>query len=283
MFDFFKNLFSRTSKKRVRDQLQDLLSLANEEGEPSLNREERFLMNNILEMDQLTVDELCVPRADIKAVSRTISYENLVTLVSKSPHTRLPVYGNDLDDIRGIVHIKDLYAICSSKAPYSLKKITKRCLFVSPSRPVLHLLMQMRVTKTPVALVVDEQGGVDGLITYGDIVEALVGDMGDDDFKEEPFLVKKRDGTYEADARLEIDEFLQEFDLTLTEEEEDDEIETLGGLIFSLVGRVPDRKEIIPHPQGLEFEILEANPRRIVRVGIRRFNIEAPSEVSETR
>ena len=271
MLDFFKSLFLRTPEKCVRDRLEELLSEASEEKiEPSLNREERFLMNNVLRMEDLTVSEICIPRADIKAVSRTISHENLIKLVGQSPHTRLPVYGKDLDDIRGFVHIKDLYAICDQKAFFSIKKITKRCLFVSPSRPILHLLMQMRVTKTPVALVVDEQGGVDGLITYGDIVEALIGNMGDDDFVEEPLLIKKKDGSFEVDARLDIDEFLQEFNLTLTQEEEDDEIETLGGLIFSLVGRVPDRKEIIPYSQGLEFEIIEANPRRIVKVAIHR-------------
>lgn len=282
MNTFLKSLFSKSQKKSAKEQLQDVLSQASEEeGEPSLNREERFLINNVLNMESLTVDELCVPKADIKAISRTISHENLSNLVKKSPHTRLPVYGKDLDDIRGLVHIKDLYAICEDKSSFSLKKAVRRCLFVSPSRPVLHLLMQMRATKTPMAIVVDEQGGVDGLITYSDIVEALVGDMGDDDFQDEPFLVQKKDGSYEADARLDIDEFLQTFNVSLTQEEEDDEIETLGGLIFSLVGRVPDRKEIISYPPSLEFEILEANPRRILKVGIHRVDAKPVSEESK--
>lgn len=279
MSHFLKAFFAKSQKKSAKEQLKDVLFQASEEeGEPSLNREERFLINNILSMESLTVDELCVPKADIKAISRSISYENLVNLVKQSPHTRLPVYGKDLDDIRGLVHIKDLYAICEDKASFSLKKVVKRCLFVSPSRPVLHLLMQMRATKTPMAIVVDEQGGVDGLITYSDIVESLVGDMGDDDFEDGPFLVQKPDGSYEADARLEIDEFLQAFNLTLSQEEEDDEIETLGGLIFSLVGRVPDRREVIEYPPNLEFEILEANPRQILKIGIHRVQDKKDSD-----
>lgn len=278
-----KSLFSLKPRKNVRERLESFLSEASEEGnKPSLNREERFLINNILAMQDLTVDELCVPRADIKAISRSISYENLATLIGQTPHTRLPVYGKDLDDIRGIVHIKDLYALYEQKTPFSLKNVTKRCLFVSPSRPVLHLLMQMRVTRMPMAIVVDEQGGVDGLITYSDIVEALIGDMGDDNFGDEPMLTKRPDGSFEADARLDIDDFLQEFNVSLSQDEEDDEIETLGGLIFSLVGRVPDRREIIPYNDDLEFEILEANPRRLLRVAIHRLTSGTKEEPSAT-
>lgn len=273
---FVKKLFSSPQKRHLRDHLQHLLSRSLKEEEPSLNREERFLINNILHLGPLTVDELCIPRADIKAISRSISYDNLMKLLTQNPHTRLPVYGNDLDDIRGTVHIKDLYAATHNKASFSLKKIIRRCLFVSPSRPVLHLLMQMRGTKIPMALVVDEQGGVDGLITYRDIVEALIGDIGDDDFSEVPLITQRKDGSFEADARLDIDDFLREFRLTLTQEEEEDEIETLGGLIFSLVGRIPDRKEIIPYRQGLEFEVLEANPRRLLKVGVRHIGATPP-------
>lgn len=270
MLTYFKRLFARPAHVSRRQKMLTLL--AQEEPDPaSLDREECYLLSNILKLHKVTADEVMVPRAEIKAVGRDVSMEELASAVAKAPYTRFVVYGQDLDDVRGFLRVKDICQFLDNKTPFSLKTMTRKILFVSPSRPVLHLLMQMRVSQIPLAVVVDELGGVDGLVTYGDIVRQIVGDIDDVSLDDaQPTLVKKEDGTFEVDARLPIEVLMETFSLTLTTAQKDDDIETLGGLIVSLLGRVPDRSEVVTHPQGLEFEILEVNPRRVLKVRIRK-------------
>ncbi|MCE2950725.1 MAG: transporter associated domain-containing protein [Alphaproteobacteria bacterium] len=270
MIKFLKKVLFRNKATLSRRHKITALLAQNEPEPASLDREECYLLSNILKLHYVTADDVKVPRVEIKAVSRDVTLEELAAAVAKTPYTRFIVYGQDIDDIRGFIRVKDIYQFLDKAKPFSLKTITRKILFISPSRSVLHLLMQMKASQIPLAVVVDELGGVDGLVTYGDIVRAIVGDIDDVSLEDTlPALVKTEEKVFEADARLPIETLMETFSLTLSAEQEDDDIETLGGLIVSLLGRVPDRFEIVTHPQGLTFEILEVNPRRVLKVRIR--------------
>jgi CBS domain containing-hemolysin-like protein len=181
------------------------------------------------------------------------------------------VYRETLDDAVGMVHIKDLLACWDTSAPFELSNIVRRVLFVAPSMPMLELLLQMRANRTHMALVVDEFGGIDGLITIEDLVEEIVGEIEDEhDAEVAPEMAERADGSIEADARVQIEDFEQRVGAFLTAEERADDIETLGGLVFFIAGRVPGRGEVVRHESGIEFEILDADPRRIKRVKVGR-------------
>jgi len=190
-------------------------------------------------------------------------------MMTRLGHSRIPVYRETLDDAIGMVHIKDVLAWRGEEESFELAKIVRRVLFVAPSMRVLELLLEMRVKRSHMALVVDEFGGVDGLVTIEDLVEEIVGEIEDEhDHDREPNLVRRPDGAIDADARAEIERLESEFGPILSEDERED-IDTLGGLVFSLAGRVPIRGELIRHPSGVEFEVLEADPRRIRRLRVR--------------
>ena len=191
--------------------------------------------------------------------------------MSEQAHSRIPVYRGTLDDIEGMVHIKDVLACLNLVQPLQLKDIVRRVLFVAPSMPILELLLQMRVTRVHMALVVDEFGGIDGLVTIEDLVEEIVGEIEDEhDEDGTPLIAERSDGSFDADSRVPLDEFEERVGQILTEEERSEDIDTLGGLVFFLAGRVPVRGEVIRHDSGIEFEILDADPRRIRRMRISR-------------
>ncbi len=230
---------------------------------------ERTLIANILEIRDQPVSDLMVPRADIIAVEADIDRDALLRLLASRPHSRLPVYRESLDDVIGIIHIKDVLAALADGGDFTLPKIARPVSIVAPSMRVLDLLLDMRKTRQHMALVVDEFGGIDGLITIEDLVEGIVGEITDEHEREmPPDLVERPDGSLYADARVPIEDFEARVGQVL-EQEERDEVDTLGGLVFSLAGRVPSRGELLTHPSGLEFEILDADPRRIKRIRVR--------------
>ena len=240
-----------------------------QEGGP-IGTHERVMLANILHLRHLTAYDVMVPRADIRAVHVDSSLDDLIEVMSKGGHSRLPVYRDSLDDVVGLVHIKDVLAQAKNKRVFTLSRITREVLFVAPSMPVLDLLLEMRLSRVHMALVVDEFGGIDGLITIEDLVEEIVGEIEDEhDVAEGPKLVARPDGSLVADARTEITEFEERVGATLTEDERQEDIDTLGGLVFYLAGRVPGRGELIVHESGLSFEIMEADPRRVKRLRIR--------------
>ncbi len=182
----------------------------------------------------------------------------------------MPVFRGTLDDVIGMVHVKDMLEALNSGATPSLNRLLRKVLFVSPSIRVLDLLLEMRLKRTHMALVVDEYGGIDGLVTIEDLVEEIVGEIEDEhDLDDEADLVVHSDGLIEADARTPIEEFEARVGPVLDAEERED-VDTLGGLVFFLAGRVPTRGELITHPSGLEFEVMDADPRRIKRLRIRQ-------------
>ena len=260
----------------LRDTIEELIE-DDDESEGSMDAGERTLLANILKLRDRTVVDVMVPRADIVAIDVDTSLPALIHRMSEEAHSRLPVYRETLDDVIGMVHIKDVLACVASQKVQELKDIVRDVSIVAPSMPVLDLLLQMRQTRQHMALVVDEFGGIDGLVTIEDLVEEIVGEIEDEhDEAAEPRLVERPDGSLIADARISIEDFEARVGPVLTEEERED-IDTLGGLVVSLAGRVPGRGELLKHPSGLEFEIVEADPRRIKRLRVRNM----PANTSE--
>jgi CBS domain containing-hemolysin-like protein len=218
-----------------------------------------------------------VPRGDIVAVPLEIGLQELVRTMSDKGHSRLPVFRENLDDVIGMVHIKDALTCMTGDRKFDLAEILREVLFVAPSMRALDLLLQMRLSRTHMALVIDEFGGVDGLTTIEDVVEEIVGEIQDEhDVDAGPHMIARPDSTIIADARTPIEEFEGKVGPVLSDEEREQDIDTLGGLVFSLTGRVPARGEVITHPSGVVFEVLEADPRRVKRLRVR--NLPSPAD-----
>lgn len=261
----------RNGGATLRETLEELIE-QHEEREAPIDARERQLIERILTVGGLTVEDIMVPRADIIAVDGKTPLDEVIALMAKETHSRLPVYRETLDEVIGMVHIKDVFAAAVEKTgrKKTLREIVRPVLFVAPSMRVLDMLLQMRLSRTHMALVVDEYGGVDGLITIEDTVEQIVGEIDDEhDETVRPSIEQRPDGTIVADARVPLDEFEAKVGPIRTEEERQDDIDTLGGLVFSLCGRVPMRGEVVVHdPSGVEFEVIDADPRRIRRLRI---------------
>jgi CBS domain containing-hemolysin-like protein len=235
----------------------------------SVEASERALLRRILTLHDLTVADVMVPRADIVAVEERTPFDQVARIFAEEQHSRLPVYRRTLDDVTGMVHIKDVFAFAGNRATFRLSRVLRQVLFSAPSMRVLELLDQMRRTHIHMALVVDEFGGIDGLVTIEDLVEEIVGDIEDEhDEDEAPHMVEERRGVVLADARTSIEDFEKLYGRVVAEDSEDD-IDTLGGLVSSIAGRVPARGELIKHPSGLEFEIVDADARRVRKLRVR--------------
>ena len=261
---------SRNGDPNLRESLEELIDEHDHLTAP-IDPEERLMLMNILKFGELRVHDVMVPRADIVGLEISTPIEEVIELFRSANHSRVPVYREMLDDVVGMVHIKDLFRYWGQPEAFDLGAVARKLLFVPPSMPVLDLLLQMRASRIHMALVVDEYGGIDGLVTIEDLVEEIVGEIEDEhDIVERPRFIENPDGSYDADARVEIEEFERLVGCELLPEDRDEEVDTLGGLVFSLVGRVPRRGEVIDHPSGLVFEIVDADPRRIKSLRVRR-------------
>ncbi|HEY1723761.1 MAG TPA: hemolysin family protein [Magnetospirillaceae bacterium] len=257
------------AEEQVRETLEELIEERVESTEAPIDAHERRLLANILRLREVAAQDVMVPRADIVAVDLSTSKEELVALINDQRHSRYPVFRGTLDDAVGFVHIKDALTLMSTNAPFQLSRIIRRILYVAPSIRVLDLLLEMRLKRTHMALVVDEYGGIDGLITIEDLVEQITGEIEDEhDTDADPDFVARNDGVLEADARVPLTEFEQRVG-TIFSEEEREANDTLGGLVSFLAGRMPTRGELIKHASGIEFEIVDADPRRIKRLRVR--------------
>ncbi len=237
---------------------------------PELDRHERALIANVLRLRGATADDVMVPRADIVAMSVDVTLEQALDTIRREGHSRLPVFREQLDEIVGMVHIKDVLAYVGRPEAFKLEEIVRKPLLVAPQVPVLDLLLQMRQARIHLALVVDEYGGIDGLLTIEDLVETITGDIADEhDEVDSPLIIERADGTTDLDARLPVAAFEERFGNVLTDDERTADIDTIGGLIFTLAGRVPPRGEVVTHPSGMEFRVLDADPRRIRRLRAR--------------
>ena len=257
----------------LRETLEELIEEDEEEAQEraEFSEQERELLLNALSFGELQVWDVMVPRSDIQAIEVTAGLADVVGAMRNAMHTRLPVYRDNLDDVIGMVHIKDLLPYWGDGADFELEPIVREILFVPPSMRVLDLLLQMRDTGVHMAIVVDEYGGTDGLATIEDLVEEIIGEIQDEHDKIlPPQITELPDGALEADARVEVEELERRLGMQLLDEERREDVDTLGGLIFTLLDRVPARGEIVRHPAGIEFEVLEADPRRIKKLRIIR-------------
>ena len=266
-------LRGRTDAARLRESLEDIIE-ESEGPDRELAREERSMLLNLLNFGELKVSDVMVPRADIVAVEVETPLPELVKIFRDAQHSRMPVYRDTLDNPIGMVHIKELIGLAvaddGGRKPTSISDVRRDVLFVPPSMPVVDLLVKMQATRIHMALVIDEYGGTDGLVSIEDLVEQIVGDIEDEhDTDENAMLVARKDGGFEASARTPREDVEKAVGFPLVDEEQAEEIDTLAGLVFSLVGRVPQRGEILVHPAGVEFEVLDADPRRLKRLRIR--------------
>ena len=279
LFWKIQGMLRRKEAESIRDQVEELIERheapkggdAADQIPSGLDAQERALLGNVLRLRGTTAYDVMVPRADIMAIPESHSLPETIKLIQTEGHSRYPVYRDGLDDIVGMVHIKDVFAAIGREEGFSLSAILRRPLFVVPSIPVLDLLLQMRQARIHMALVVDEYGGIDGLITIEDLVETIVGDISDEHDEVAPAQITERaDGALDLDARTPIAVFEEKLGMILTDEERAADIDTVGGLVFTLAGRVPAKGELVSHPSGLEFRILDADPRRIRRLRVRR-------------
>jgi CBS domain containing-hemolysin-like protein len=262
------------SSAAIRESLEEVIE-ESERQSPALSAQERVMLANLLAFGELKVLDVMVPRADIIAADETMPLGSLVALFRDAKHSRLPIYRETLDDPTGLVHVKDVLGLLEAqpggvwRLPKStIARITRPILFVPPSMRALDLLLKMQATHTHLALVIDEYGGTDGLVSIEDIIEEIVGDIADEHDEDDVSL--RRDGdAYVVDARFDLEDFKRETGIDLMTEETAEDVDSLGGLVVALLGRVPQRGEIVAHQAGYEFEVLEADPRRVRRLRIR--------------
>jgi CBS domain containing-hemolysin-like protein len=264
-------IFGEGSEQTLRDEIEEAIDEAEEGGASrtvagDLSPTERQMLRNLLHFGERTAGDICVTRGDMIAVPSTIGFDDLVRAFADAEHSRLPVYGESLDEVVGMIHIKDVFKVSVDvDRDRSVRALMREPLFIPESMGVLDLLARMRAQRMHLAIVVDEFGGTEGLVTIEDVVEEIVGDIEDEhDIEQAGMLTMLDDGVWEADARIELDELAKAVDARLTWEE--DEVDTLGGLVFLLAGRIPAKGECVEHPSGWTLEAVDSDPRKILRV-----------------
>ncbi|WP_172292985.1 hemolysin family protein [Pseudoruegeria sp. HB172150] len=271
--DGYRGLFAR---------LKDAFSNGSGETEPDHSTDTHVQVNGtsqagaslgLLNLRRMRVEDVAIPKVEIVAVPVEITKEELVKVFRESGLTRLPVYKGTLDTPLGMVHLKDFaltHGFNGGGGRFNLRKMLRPLLFAPPSMPIGVLLQKMQTQRMHLALVIDEYGGVDGLVSIEDLIEQVIGEIEDEhDIDEDNYWVLEKPGTYLVQAKAPLEEFEDEIGIKLADEEDQEEIDTLGGLVFMLCGRVPARGEMIPHPAGVEFVVVDADPRRIKRLRVR--------------
>lgn len=255
---FLKNLFSKPEEVPQEPEIP-----------VPFEPDEKELMVNIRSLRELVVADVMVPRCDIIAASSEISYEDLLKLFGDHRLSFIPVYQETLDNMVGGIQLKDLIHWLEKKEPFVLQQLLCNVPFISPSMRTLDLLLHMRQTGYKQAIVVDEYGGIDGLVTFGDLIEEIIGDIRDAHGKQ-PLQKKAPDGSVIVDARTSLEEIEQLFRVPFMYDALDEEANTLGGLAIALADSVPLKGTILKHPNGFEIEVLEADPRRVKLLALRQ-------------
>ncbi|HMO76204.1 MAG TPA: hemolysin family protein [Sphingopyxis sp.] len=265
-------LFGGDREPSLREQIEEVIDEAEEEAEErrggnnavgDLSPIERKMVRNLLHFGEQTVDDVAVPRGEIVAIPESASFDEVVALFAEAGHSRLPVYRETLDEVVGMILIKDVFAVLAEKRPPPpLIDLIRQPLYVPQSMDTLDLLADMRAKRTHLAIVIDEYSGTEGLVTFEDLVEEIVGEVEDEhDDEPEPLIVAGEGDCWEVDARAELDDIGEAIDPRLAEVEED--VDTLGGLSAVLAGHVPEVGEILVHPSGWRIEVTEADERRV--------------------
>jgi CBS domain containing-hemolysin-like protein len=261
-------IFGDDGETTLRDQIEEVIDEAEDQRPVAgdLSPHERIMLRNLLHFGDRTAGDVCVTRGDIISVPSDIGFDELVKAFADAGHSRLPVYGDSLDEVVGMIHVKDVFAALNDAArERTIASLMREPLFVPESMGVIDLLARMRAERIHLAIVVDEFGGTEGLLTIEDIVEEIVGDIEDEhDDEAVGMLTALDDGLWEADARIELDELREAVDARLVSEEDD--VDTLGGLIFILAGHIPAKGETVEHPSGWKLETIDCDSRKIIRV-----------------
>ncbi|CAH2397875.1 hemolysin family protein [Mesorhizobium ventifaucium] len=293
LFDRVLGLFRQRNGTSLREEIADALAeTASDAG--AFSPGERAMLNNILRLREVRVEDVMVPRADIEAVEITTNLGDLLGLFEQSGHSRMPVYSETLDDPRGMVHIRDVLAHITKIARVRKGRTTRKAapatlldlakvdltrtigdltlirpvLFVPPSMLASDLMGRMQAMRTQMALVIDEYGGTDGLVSLEDIVEMVVGDIEDEHDEDEPMITQTGEGVFVVDGKAEIDDVAKMIGEDFAAGEHGEYVDTIGGMIFNTLGRVPARGEVVQAIPGFEFHVLDADPRRVKRVRI---------------
>ena len=268
---FKKFLFKKkTENNNLKQSIETVLD-NDLKGTEGISKHERLMLLNILKIDGIRSSDIMIPRADIGAVELNDSFEKVLEVFIKEAHSRVPIYEKNLDNIIGMIHIKDLVNYQNQKKTETnfLQNLKREILEIPPSMPVLDLLLKMQLTRLHMGIVIDEYGCTDGLVTIEDVIEEITGEIEDEhDEKNLPMLIKSSLNTFEASARIEIDELQKVTNVEFLNSYDNDDVDTLGGLIFSITGRVPQRGEIIKHTSGTTFEIKDADPMKIKSVKV---------------
>ncbi len=248
----------------------------------------REMLLNLRNLRRMRVEDVSVPRADIVSAPEHASLDELVAVFQSSTVSRLPVYSETLDQPVGLVHLKDLalkYGFGAESDTFDMSGLLRPLLYAPPSMPIGVLLQKMQAARIHMALVIDEYGGVDGLVTIEDLLEQIVGDIADEhDEDEGPLWTRETPGVFLAQARMDLEEFEAAAGVRLIDGEDAEEVDTLGGLVILLAGRLPERGEVVQHPAGHEFEVVDADARRIKRLRVRLAadaDSDAPAEAAE--
>lgn len=282
--------FRHRNGSNLRENLEDALAGAAIDA-TSFSPGERAMLNNILRLREVRVEDVMVPRADVEAIELSTTLGDLLALFEQSGHSRMPVYSETLDDPRGMVHIRDVVAHITRAARQKKARgarkapaldlgnvdlartigelnLIRAVLFVPPSMLASDLMTRMQAARIQMALVIDEYGGTDGLVSLEDIVEMVVGDIEDEHDEDEPLITQTGDGVFIVDAKIEIDEVAEKIGEGFKAGEHGEYVDTIGGMIFNTLGRVPARGEVVQAIPGFEFHVLDADPRRVKRVRI---------------
>ncbi|MEM8772198.1 MAG: hemolysin family protein [Pseudomonadota bacterium] len=270
---FFNRLMNAFSGEAAADEAESFSENGDDEG-GAPNEQRRAMIERVIDFDGKKVVDVMAPRADIYAVEIETPLPDLVREFADAGHSRMPIYRGDLDDPVGMAHIKDVVRLisednaCAPSEQPVLASIRRDVLYAPPSMPVTDLLLRMQASRIHMALVIDEYGGTDGLVTIEDLIEEIVGEINDEhDVVDDPSVRAANDGGWDADARVELEDFAEETGILL--EAEDDEVDTVGGYVVSMAGRVPQRGEVIAGGAGLDFEVVEADARKVRRLRIR--------------
>lgn len=275
---FWRRLFGG-AEANLRESLEDVLDEAGHEDDDDFSAEERHMLKNLLGFRDVRLDDVMVPRAEIEAVDAAISPTDLLDRFEACGHSRMPVYRETLDQPVGMVHVKDFLSALKKQdglQAMDLSPLLRPVIFAPPSMSAMDLLLKMQTTRSHMALVIDEYGGTDGLVTIEDLIEEIVGEIEDEHDEEEVLLRRRQNkgaGHWHASARLPLSELQEELGFSLEGLDGVDDIDTLGGLVFALAGRVPERGELIDHGltdgRRLEFIIRDGDPRRIKSLDLR--------------
>ncbi len=264
-------MFGDAPEPSLREQISDVIDDHEDDPAPDdkgdLSPVERQMVRNLLDFGARTVDDVGVPRADVVAIPENARFEELVATLAEAPHSRLPVYRGSLDEVVGMIHIKDAFAILARGAPFpeTIAELIRQPLYVPQSMGVLDLLQEMKAKRIHLAIVIDEYSGTEGLVTIEDLIEEIVGNIEDEtDDAAPPLLIALDDGLWEADARAELEDVGATIDARLADIDED--VDTIGGLAFMLAGHVPQPGECLTHPSGWRIEITEGDERRATRL-----------------